>query len=428
MVLGSLLLLMVYRNQLTSSLDRSLQQQVTDRAQLIDRGSDPQSLVTVLQDEEALVWIGTPDGTAVAVGNTVQPLESPVPAVIGQVQETELLVLEFEHDQPEQEVMNLRLASAEAADGQLVVVAAAETETVDHAVTALGRLFLIGLPPLLALVAGLTWVTTGRALRPVEGIRSRAAEISGTNLSGRVDVPESGDEIEHLAVTVNAMLDRIESHDYSLRQFTADASHELKSPVANLRALVDTADITDPSWTVLQGQLTGESDRLRNLVDNLLFLASTEAGRPIGKPTTISLDELLFDEAQLVAATGDVVVDLSGVVPAQLAGSATDLGRLVRNLVDNAVRHAAGAVSLAITESDDAVTLVVGDDGKGIEPQDREQVFERFTRLDEARARGDGGSGLGLAIVRHIADSHGGTVSIGESPLGGAEFRVRFPA
>lgn len=442
MVLGSMLLLAVYRNQLTSSLDQSLEQQVLDRARLIDQGSDPQSLVTVLQDEEALVWIGTPDGVAVAVSPGMLPLENPVPETVGGVTAQDLLVLESEHAEEERELVELRLASASAADGQLVVLAGAESETVTQAVTALGRLFLIGLPPLLALVAGLTWLTTGRALKPVEGIRSRAADISGTNLSGRVDVPDTGDEIEHLAITVNAMLDRIESHDYSLRQFTADASHELKSPVANLRALVDTANIGDPGWSALRGQLAGESDRLRNLVDNLLFLASTEAGAPSAANAAISLDELLFDEAQLVAATGDVVVDLAGVSPAILRGSPTDLGRLVRNLVDNAVRHAATTISLAIETDgggtgdgqpvDDGrtgrqtVTLVVGDDGPGINPDDRERVFERFTRLDEGRARGEGGSGLGLAIVRHIAETHNATVSIGVSPLGGAEFRVRF--
>jgi signal transduction histidine kinase len=147
---------------------------------------------------------------------------------------------------------------------------------------------------------------------------------------------------------------------------------------------------------------------------------------------------MLFEEAQLVAATGDVVVDLAGVAPAMLRGSPTDLGRLVRNFVDNAVRHADSTISLAIeiddspgTRADEAsgaadITLVVGDDGPGINPEDRERIFERFTRLDEARARGDGGSGLGLAIVRHIAANHNAAVSVGESPLGGAEVRVRF--
>ncbi len=426
MIMGSLLLLLLYRNQLTATLDQSLLQQVQDRANLIDQGSDPQQLVTLLDDEEALVWIGTPGGQTVAASVALQPVDSPVPKTIGGIDVVELLVIEAGHGRNETELSTLRLASAGADGGKLVVVAGAETETVDEAVTALGRLLLIGLPPLLALVAALTWMTTGRALQPVEGIRSRAAEISGTNLGGRVNVPDSRDEIQDLAVTVNAMLDRIEAHDYSLRQFTADASHELKSPVANLRALVDTAEISDSRWQALQAQLGNESDRLRNLVDNLLFLASTEAGRPVGTESTIALDELLFSEAELVAATGSVTVDLSGVVPAELRGSRSDLGRLVRNLVDNAVRHAATKISLAIEENAGTVTLIVGDDGLGIATENRERIFERFTRLDEARARGEGGSGLGLAIVRHIADSHGATITVGDSSIGGAEFRATF--
>lgn len=430
MVVGSLLLLGAYRGQLVTSLDQSLQQQVNDRVGLLDRGSAPQSLVTVLQDEEALVWIGRPDGEPVAVSEAVQPLENPVPVEIGTVGEATLLVVEAGHDGggDEQERMTLRLASSETGDGALVVIAAAESEAVDKAVADLARLFLIGLPPLLALVAGLTWMTTGRALRPVEGIRARAADIHGTNLGGRVDVPATGDEIERLARTVNQMLDRIEAHDHSLRQFTADASHELKSPVANLRALVETASIDDPKWPEVKARLAGESDRLRNLVDNLLFLAASEAGRPIGGAAVLALDELLFAEAELVAATGDVVVDLGGVVPAEVTGSASDLGRLVRNLVDNAVRHAGSTISLAIENDGPHTIVVIGDDGPGVADQDRDRIFERFTRLDAARARGEGGTGLGLAIARLIAEGHGGTVTVGRSPLGGAEFRASITA
>ncbi len=436
MVIGAIALLSAYRSQLLGNLDQALEQQATDRARLLERGNDPELLITALQ-EESLVWIGTPDGQTIAVSATVTPLENPVPPEVGRTTTLDLLVNETKPNEVEREVMELRIASASAANGQLVVIAGAELETVDDAVTALARLFAIGSPLLVALVAALTWFTTGRALRPVEDIRARAAAISGTTLSDRVPVPESKDEIGNLAETMNAMLDRIESHEYSLRQFSADASHELKSPVANLRALVDTASITDPNWAVLRGQLVGESDRLRDLVENLLFLASHEAGRPPDRTELVSLDELLFGEAELLAATGSVTVDLGGVAPAQIQGSASDLARLVRNLVDNAARHATTTVALAVSSGDDdgadaasqgsGVTMTVGDDGPGIATEDHDKVFERFTRLDEARARTDGGSGLGLAIVRQIAEGHDGTVTIGSSPLGGAEFRVLFP-
>jgi signal transduction histidine kinase len=137
---------------------------------------------------------------------------------------------------------------------------------------------------------------------------------------------------------------------------------------------------------------------------------------------------LLFREAEVVAATGQVAIDIGRVQPATVVGSGADLARLVRNLVDNAIRHASGRISLAIEAGPAAVTVIVGDDGPGVPEADRERIFDRFTRLDSARTRTDGGSGLGLAIVAGIADDHGATIAVGQSPLGGAEFRVRFPA
>jgi len=224
------------------------------------------------------------------------------------------------------------------------------------------------------------------------------------------------------------MLDRIESHDQTLRQFSADASHELKSPVANIRALVDTADLTDPSWMSVQTGLRNETDRLRDLVDNLLFLASHgDSFVPIDIGA-VQLDELVFAEAEVASATGGVRIDLSGVTPSRVEGSQSDLRRLMRNLVDNAVRHADERVVVTLADDNDSVTLSISDDGPGVPPDDRDRIFERFTRLDEARARDDGGSGLGLSIVHQIATAHGGSVQVGESDLGGAEFVVRLPS
>ena len=460
---GSALLLGIYSAQLVGRIDDTLERQAAERAALLDQGVDPLDLVPLLRDE-AMVWIGTTDGTTLAVAGPVQPLSAPLPDRIGETGELYLLATErsaeeaLEHGpggEAESElegdeyggrgegegsegaehgggspgqVMELRVASAATGDGSRVVVVGAQVEGITGAVGSLGRLFLIGLPPLVALVAGLTWYTTGRALGPVERIRARADEISGANLDGRVPVPEGRDEIHQLAETVNEMLARIEAHDRSLRQFTADASHELKSPVANLRTLVDTARFDDPAWPALRSGLTAESERLRDLVENLLYLASHDAGRPPPPRTDVALDELLFREAELVAATGRVAVDIGGVEPAVISGAAADLGRLVRNLVDNAVRHAAARIALALEVETGAVTVVVGDDGPGVAEADRDRIFERFTRLDPARARTDGGAGLGLSIVAGIAEEHGATVSVGRSPLGGAEFRVRFPA
>lgn len=425
LILALIVVLVLYRGQLQTSQDQTLEQQVADRTRLLERGSSPDSLTTVLQ-EEALVWIGTPDGDPISIGGAIFPIDNPVPSPIGGVTTIELLVEERKPDEIEREVMSLRIASAQTADGLVVVLAGAEDEVIGQQVRQLAFLFLGVLPILIALVGAVTWIVGGRVLRPVEEMRTRAAEITGADLSARVPVPHTQDEVQHLAVTMNSMLDRLESHDHALRQFSADASHELKSPVANLRALIDTTTLDDPIWSELQGQMQGETDRLRDLVDNLLFLASHQEGQtPV--PQTVALDDLLFDEAELLAATGRVAVDLNGVEPVSVQGSRSDLARLLRNLVDNAARHADERVTMSTSELDGAVVLRIADDGPGIPPEDRERVFERFTRLDAARARDDGGSGLGLAIVHQIATDHGAAITITDAPSGGAQFEVRFP-
>jgi signal transduction histidine kinase len=222
------------------------------------------------------------------------------------------------------------------------------------------------------------------------------------------------------------MLERIEHHDTAIRQFSSDASHELKSPIANITALVQTRTSTDPSWGRIQEQLTSEANRLGALVENLLFLATHQDTEQRVERRAVQLDELLFSEAELVSATADVRVAIGRVEPAAVIGSIGDLSRMVRNLVDNAVRHATTRIELSLTTSDGVVVLGVEDDGPGVPITDRQRVFERFTRLDEARARDDGGTGLGLSIVAQVATAHGATVAVGESELGGALFEVTF--
>ncbi len=421
---SAVIVLSVYRGQLISSLDQSLEQQATDRAQLLDAGSAPDSLTTVVQ-REALVWIGTPDGATVAQGGSLLPQLPPLPDEVGRSQQLVLMVEELQRSERELEETSLRISSAATSDGRLLVVAGAETETIDEALAELIRLFALALVPLALVTAALAWVLTGRTLHPVEAIRSQAEAIGGATLDERVPVPDGKDEIHALAETMNLMLDRIESHDRSLRQFTADASHELKSPVANLRALVDTSHLTGPEWETLKGTLVGETDRLASLVENLLYLALDDAGHVSNTQHTVELDEVVFAEASVIATTHDMTVDLSGVQPATIRGSATEIAQMLRNLLDNAVRHGESRLEVGI-DSTSPLTLRVGDDGPGIDGSDRERVFERFTRLDDARARDAGGSGLGLAIVRRIASRHDATVEIGESDLGGAEVIVRF--
>lgn len=425
LVLGTFFLLQTYERGLIANLDTTLEQQVADRVALVESGGSKESLTTVFE-EESFVWIGSSTGELAAHGGSVFPLENPVPRQIGQTTTVDLLVEERNSDeQNERERQSIRLASGAASSGQ-VVLAGSDLETVQYAVGDLARLFAIAVPLLTVLVGIVAWFTAGRALAPVDAIRRQAEDIGGSTLTERVPVPNSDDEIEGLAVTVNDMLDRIERHDGAIRQFSSDASHELKSPIANIRALVDTRSSTDPTWPALQGQLTAETERLSALVENLLFLSTHQDGDRSVTLRQVQLDELVFAEAELVSATSDVRVGFGDFEPAAVLGSQADLARLVRNLVDNAARYAQEHVEFELTTNGTTTVLSVADDGDGIDPADRERVFERFTRLDEARARSLGGTGLGLSIVKQIAEAHGASVTVGESRYGGARFEVTW--
>lgn len=425
LTVGSFVIIELYENRLIDNVDATIEQQVADRVRLLDNGGAQDSLTSSFA-QEAFVWIGSADGELIAHGGVVFPLVNPVPEVIGQTVTSELLVEERKPDETEIELHSYRIASGQSTSGD-VVIAATGLEVIDEALVDLGRLFLIAVPILTLLVGALGWIVAGRALRPVAAIRSRAEAISGTTLAERVPVPDTHDEVQDLAATVNGMLERIEQHDLAIRQFTSDASHELKSPIANIKAMVETRTSIDPSWTATQQTLTRETERLGDLVDNLLFLATHQDSRPRSR-SSVALDELLFAEAELLTATTDLRVDLSSVEPASVDGSVSDLSRLVRNLVDNAARHARQRVRFTLTSSGGTTTLVVSDDGAGISQDQRASVFERFTRLDEARDRDAGGTGLGLSIVAQIADAHGANVRIEDADLGGAAFEVVFDA
>lgn len=268
--------------------------------------------------------------------------------------------------------------------------------------------------PLAVLVsAGVAWFTAGRALRPVEAIRREMASVSEHNLDRRVPVPRSRDEIARLATTTNATLDRLEGSHRQQEQFVADASHELRSPLAGLRAGLEVA-LAHPDraeWPEVARRSLMDVERLQRVTTDLLLPAVNSSG---GSSSTVDLGEIAREQ---VAERGPAVsLDVSG--PALVLGEPVQLERLVRNLLDNAVRHARSAVSVTVRTGPEDVVLEVLDDGPGIPEADRERVFERFTRLDDARTRDAGGSGLGLTIARDIAVRHGGSLRVAGSESG----------
>ncbi|WP_431521569.1 ATP-binding protein [Actinomadura madurae] len=281
-----------------------------------------------------------------------------------------------------------------------------------------------GLPPLLAVVAGVTWLVTRRALRPVEAVRAELAAITSSgDLARRVPVPDARDEIAGLAVTTNETLAALEESVARQRGFVADASHELRSPIASLRTQLEVA-AAHPGLLDVDG-LVEDVVRLQHLAADLLLLARIDAGdRPPARP--VLLGGLVRDE--LERRTGDrIPVEPSIEGDPRVMGVPGRLSRVVGNLLDNAERYAGTAVRLSLREEAGAAVLRVADDGPGVPPGDRERIFERFVRLDDARSRDDGGAGLGLAIARDLVLAHGGAITVGDAPGGGALFEVRLP-
>ena len=310
------------------------------------------------------------------------------------------------------------------------VISGKSLETVTEPVRVVSGLLLIGIP-LLVLVGGLTtWRVVRRALMPVESIRAEVEGISTGDLDRRVPVPKSDDEIARLGRTMNAMLARLEESQQRQRRFVSDASHELRSPVSSIRQHAEVA-LSHPDETPLQelAEVVLEEDlRLQRVVEDLLLLTKMDEGTLRLRTEPVDLDDLVFEEAGRLRSSTDLRIETSAVSVGRVLGDREQLARLVRNLADNAARHSRGTVALSLHQDDGIAVLHVDDDGRGIPASDRERIFERFVRLEEARDRDSGGSGLGLAIVAEIAAAHGGRVSVQDAPIGGARFEVQLPS
>ncbi|MGW6391314.1 sensor histidine kinase [Streptomyces sp. NPDC055103] len=285
--------------------------------------------------------------------------------------------------------------------------------------------------PLVALLTGaLVHVTATRSLRPVEAIRRELADITGQSLDRRVSVPPTGDVIARLAETTNDTLDRLEQASARQQEFAADAAHELRSPLAALRAQLETAlrhpdSVTD--WPEVVAGAAADVVRLQALADDLLLLASHRVTAAVGEPVDLAAlaEDLVREHQHLPGAVG-LHLTCEAPSPAVVHGDALGLERLLRNLLANACRHAKTRVEVEVVRDGSSVTLTVEDDGPGIPPADRSRVFERFTRLDASRTRTSGGAGLGLPIARDIATHHGGTLTI-EDSVRGARLVARLP-
>ncbi|GJF35023.1 two-component sensor histidine kinase [Kitasatospora sp. NE20-6] len=409
------------------NLERSVEAGAREQAQVVGRLASDGRLPNPVPLDHGTDFIQVTDagGTVVAASQNLAGRPALTPA--GTSDGHDSFDLDTLGDEHHQRVTTL---TADTPTGTVTIRVGASLHTADTAED-LTTAALAALSGLLVVTVGVvTWRATGRALRPVEAIRAEVAAIGDRDLDRRVPEPGSDDEIARLARTMNGMLDRLEAAGVRQRRFIADASHELRSPLAVLRTQLEVAH-THPDPDVRADMVAGalqDTDRLQSLATDLLLLARLDATGHDGPREDIDLTELVRTTVE--ARSGQrpaVTLDLTG--RAAVTGNPMWLGRLLTNLLDNAQRHARTTVTvrLAFDPAAGQAVIDVTNDGPAVDPAEREKVFERFTRLDDARSRDDGGTGLGLPIARDITTIHGGTLTI-EDTSDGCTFRARLPA
>lgn len=428
LLLAGLGLVVTQRRSLTRSLAETLAQDADSIVADADRGEVPEMLDPAGDDDSvAQVMVGSTGDVVAATANVAgrsAVIVSPSPG--SSTRPLDSVLEEGDH-------FLFVTRTVPTTNAALVVVVGAPLDDVADSTRSLARSLLLGGPFVVALLAALVWWLVGRTLRPVESIRAGVSEIGGSDLHRRVLVPRGDDEVARLARTMNDMLERVESSAERQQRFVADASHELRSPLTRIRSELE-VDLAHPGGAdpvATHRSVLDEVDTLQRLVDDLLLLARSgggEAGPGGGAAVSVDLDDLVLDEAHRAAgATPGIEVDSSSVSPARVRGDARALGRAARNVVENATRHAASRVVVSLVAEDARAVLRVADDGPGI-PADRvDEVFERFTRLDDARSSPDGGTGLGLAIAKDVVERHHGTIVVDRSHHPGACVVITLP-
>lgn len=324
----------------------------------------------------------------------------------------------------------LVVAAGADVGGRLYTVVVAATVQVQADTVSTVAWFMLCATPLLLLVVGVSvWVLVGRSLRQVERIRGQVAGISARSLDARVDVPATFDEIQSLAETMNMMLGRLQASDQEQRRFVSDASHELRSPLATLSAGMEiaAADPSGQTWRDMKAILAGETTRMRYLIEDLLTLAKTSDGglRLETTTTDVDLDDVLNEEIRRLRSTSTRDID-AHLEPTRVSGDPRRLSQVMRNVLDNADRHAASRISIRVRNTEDGALVTIDNDGPPVPLPDRDRIFDRFVRLDQSRSRESGASGLGLAIAAGIMAAHHGWIRTGEAPEGGCRFELGF--
>ncbi|MFB7650597.1 MULTISPECIES: sensor histidine kinase [unclassified Streptomyces] len=322
-----------------------------------------------------------------------------------------------------------RAALGVAADAELRVYVVVLPDTAEEITSTTDRLLLRAGLVGLVLIAAAAYFAVRIALRPVEAIRVLTASVTASDPRERVTVPATGHEITALATTINTTLQRLDHAAAQQRRFVADAAHELRSPLTTLLASLEVAlaypERTD--WPAAATTAARQTRRLQALAEDLLLLARLDTRTSMAGPETVDLKALasrLTEQYPLTERPLSLTCD--STAPAPALGNLDEFERLLRNLIDNAARHAAHRIQITVRNEDEWVVLTVHDDGPGVPAEDAERIFERFVRLDDARSRDHGGTGLGLAIARDLAHRHRGTLTLAPRTLG-ACFQLRLP-
>ena len=329
-------------------------------------------------------------------------------------------------DDAETETYRLWSARGTTPEGHVQIYLGSSVEAVSEASSALRRSVLIGVPVLTAALALLAWLVIGRVLRRLDRVRAEVDTITESRLGTRLPGAEAADEVGRLTRTMNAMLDRLETSSRQQRDLVADVSHDLQTPLAAQRSAIEVAlrDPAGPDRDLLRHEVLSTTAHMERMVSDLLVLASVDAGVAARSPRPFDLDEVVLEEVARSRPTSPVRIDVQSVSAAPCLADVDDARRIVRNLLDNAVKHAHSWVQVATSVDGHQATCTVRDDGEGVAPQDRDRVFDRFHRGDDARSGPS--TGLGLAVARSLAERNGGTVELRVSDAG-AVFVARLP-
>ena len=425
LLVGSIALVVVLRDTLTENVRSTAELKADDVAAVLQSGGSVAEAVAAApaDPDEQFVQVLDAGGGILGSSENLAPF-GPIPAPPPEASS------EFQMPGGQGGIFLVVATPAIGLGAQSLVIVGRTLDDVRASTEALIALLVVGLPALLSIVAITIWKIVGRALAPVEAIRAEVDEISAGGLHRRVPEPAGRDEIARLSSTMNRMLGRLEEAQTRQRSFVSDASHELRSPVASIRQHAEVALAHPDRTTVpeLAETVLAEDARIQRLVEDLLLLARADERTLTPGDQPVDIDDIVLDEIARLRHTTGLEVDGRAVSAGRVRGDPAQLRRMIRNLVENAARHARSHIAFSLAERDDGfVVLRIDDDGDGIPIDYRERIFERFVRLDEARARDHGGSGLGLAIVAEVVAAHGGTVVGTDAPGGGARLEVRLP-